>query len=180
MKSSVLGQKARPQYARMSPDKGLDLSFVGDALQYPRLQKSKLMSTMSPAEYEKVKTGRLAEVFVFSNFTRVPVEDVIAGDICAVTGLPDVSIGETICNTDDIIPLPSISVSLLRLEASYQIPQLALRMTASRPDVLVLPKSCRLCILVCKVLLLLGASLQSCPLSDVLLTGHKVTSLMSL
>lgn len=57
-----------------------------------------------------MKTGKLAEVFVFSNFTRIPVEEVIAGDICAVTGLSDVSIGETICNTDDLIPLPSISV----------------------------------------------------------------------
>ena len=65
------------------------------------------------AEYEKVKTGKLAEVFVFSNFSRVPVNEVIAGDICAVTGLSDVSIGETICNTNDVIPLPSISVSLL-------------------------------------------------------------------
>ena len=64
------------------------------------------------AEYEKVKTGKLAEVFVFSNFSRVPVEEVIAGDICAVTGLSDVSIGETICNTGDVIPLPSISVNL--------------------------------------------------------------------
>ena len=63
-----------------------------------------------------MKTGKLAEVFVFSNFTRVPVEEVVAGDICAVTGLSDVSIGETICNTNDVIPLPSISVSLLAAE----------------------------------------------------------------
>ena len=41
----------------------------------------------------------------------MPVDSVKAGDICAITGLPDVSIGETLCNTDDIIPLPSISVS---------------------------------------------------------------------
>lgn len=70
------------------------------------------------AEYEKLKTGKLAEVFVFSNFTRVPVEEVIAGDICAVTGLSDVSIGETICNTNDVIPLPSISVCLHPLSIS--------------------------------------------------------------
>lgn len=58
-----------------------------------------------------MKTGKMSEVFVFSNFTRVPVDEVVAGDICAVTGLGDVSIGETICNTDNLIPLPAISVS---------------------------------------------------------------------
>ena len=58
-----------------------------------------------------MKTAKMAEVFVFSNFTRVPVDEVVAGDICAVTGLADVSIGDTICNTDNLIPLPAISVS---------------------------------------------------------------------
>ena len=63
------------------------------------------------AETEKPRTGKATELFVFQDFGRVPVDSVKAGDICAITGLPDVSIGETLCNTDDIIPLPSISVS---------------------------------------------------------------------
>ena len=68
-----------------------------------------------------MKTGKLAEVFVFSNFSRVPVDEVVAGDICAVTGLSDVSIGETICNTGDVIPLPSISVRLFRLVTDAKV-----------------------------------------------------------
>ena len=45
---------------------------------------------------DKPRSGRVAELFVYDNFSRVPVEQAEAGDICALTGLADVSIGETI------------------------------------------------------------------------------------
>ena len=47
---------------------------------------------------------------MYDNFNRVPADDVPAGDICAVTGLPDLSIGETICDRETPIPLPTITV----------------------------------------------------------------------
>ena len=47
---------------------------------------------------------------MYDNFSRAPADEVDAGDICAVTGLPDVSIGETICSRTQPEPLPTITV----------------------------------------------------------------------
>ena len=60
---------------------------------------------------EKLRGGKISELFVYDNFSRAPADEVDAGDICAVTGLPDVSIGETICSRAQPEPLPTITVS---------------------------------------------------------------------
>ena len=59
---------------------------------------------------EKVKMGKISELFVYDNFNRVPAERVEAGDICAFTGLSDVGIGETVCPRDKPVALPTIEV----------------------------------------------------------------------
>ena len=59
----------------------------------------------------KLKTGKIAELFVYDNFNRVSAERVEAGDICAFTGLSDVGIGETVCARDAPSALPTIEVS---------------------------------------------------------------------
>ncbi len=61
---------------------------------------------------EKLRAGKVSELFVYDNFSRVPVDTVDAGDICALTGLSDVSIGETVCSREDPQPLPTITVSV--------------------------------------------------------------------
>jgi predicted membrane GTPase involved in stress response len=48
---------------------------------------------------------------VYDQFARTAVDEVAAGDICALTGLSAVSIGETICDPADVRPLPTIEVS---------------------------------------------------------------------
>jgi GTP-binding protein len=47
---------------------------------------------------------------VYDNFVRTPVDRVEAGDICAVSGLDDVRIGETLLDMVGGTPLPSIKV----------------------------------------------------------------------
>eukprot|EP00667_Euglena_gracilis_P002880 EG_transcript_2884 len=56
------------------------------------------------------RNGRVAEIFVYDNFARKAVETVTAGDICAISGLETVSIGETICENGNPRPLPTIKV----------------------------------------------------------------------
>ena len=53
----------------------------------------------------------MAELFVYDNFNRVAADRVEAGDICAFTGLADVSIGETVCTVTAPVALPTITVS---------------------------------------------------------------------
>jgi predicted membrane GTPase involved in stress response len=51
-----------------------------------------LCSSLAPG---KVRAGKVNELFVYDNFSRVPVEEVQAGDICAFTGIGD--IGVSVC-----------------------------------------------------------------------------------
>lgn len=56
------------------------------------------------------KQGKIGELFVYKDFVKQPVQDVSAGDIVAVTGLDNTRIGDTVCESDKPLPLPSISV----------------------------------------------------------------------
>ena len=55
------------------------------------------------------RNGKVNEVFVYNNFVRTGIDSVGAGDICAIAGLDDVMIGETIMS-DGAEPLPTIEV----------------------------------------------------------------------
>ncbi len=56
------------------------------------------------------RKGKITELFVYDNFNRVPADSVQAGDICCVTGMTDVSIGDTICDPSAQDALPTIAV----------------------------------------------------------------------
>ena len=49
---------------------------------------------------------RLSSLFAFEGLKRVPVESASMGEIVAVTGIEDIMIGDTICATDAVEPLP--------------------------------------------------------------------------
>lgn len=59
---------------------------------------------------EPYKKGKIGEIFTFSNMGREKAASVEAGDIVLVTGLPDISIGDTIMSKDAPAPLPPIRV----------------------------------------------------------------------
>lgn len=62
---------------------------------------------------EKATTApwRLTALSVFDGLKRVPAERVSMGDIVALTGLPDISIGDTVCAPDHIEPLPFVAIT---------------------------------------------------------------------
>ncbi len=49
------------------------------------------------------KSEKLQQVAVYKGIQRIPVEEVCAGNIAAIVGIPDAFSGETICNADDVI-----------------------------------------------------------------------------
>ena len=53
---------------------------------------------------------KLQRLFVFRGLERLEVEEVVAGDILAVTGIEDVSIGDTVAAPDQAEALPSIEI----------------------------------------------------------------------
>jgi len=57
-----------------------------------------------------VEPARVNELYVTEELDRVPVESAGAGEIVAVAGIPEVTIGETLADPDDPRPLPVIVV----------------------------------------------------------------------
>jgi GTP-binding protein len=58
----------------------------------------------------EVVAGTLGELFVTEELERVPAEEAGPGEVIAVAGLEDVTIGETLADPDDPRPLPVITV----------------------------------------------------------------------
>ncbi|CAK9165088.1 unnamed protein product [Ilex paraguariensis] len=65
--------------------------------------------------------ARVSELFVYEKFNRVPADTVEAGDICAVCGIDDIQIGETIADKNLGKPLPSIKVEEPTVKMSFSI-----------------------------------------------------------
>lgn len=57
-----------------------------------------------------IKKSRVRELYVFESLGKKKVTEVIAGDICAVVGLEDFNIGDTIADAEHPEALPVISV----------------------------------------------------------------------
>jgi GTP-binding protein len=57
-----------------------------------------------------VTRAKITELFVTDGLNRVPVEEAGPGEIVAVAGIPDITIGETLADAEDPRPLPVIHV----------------------------------------------------------------------
>jgi GTP-binding protein len=68
-----------------------------------------------------VETGRLTKLMTFSGLDRVPVDEVQAGDICAIAGLSDATIPDTIASPEVTEPLPAIPIDPPTLSMTFRI-----------------------------------------------------------
>jgi GTP-binding protein len=66
-------------------------------------------------------SGKIAQVLAFQGLERAPVEIATAGDIVAITGLPDVNIGYTVCDPETPEGLPPIAVDEPTLAMNFQV-----------------------------------------------------------
>ena len=65
--------------------------------------------------------GKVTDLFTFQGLAREPVEEVRAGDIVAVAGVPDIGIGDTIADANDPRPLPPIKVEAPTLRMTFAV-----------------------------------------------------------
>ena len=65
--------------------------------------------------------AKIGEIYVFEGLNRVPVESAMAGDIVLVSGAPEVTIGDTIC--DAMLPeaLPFVKISEPSVEMTFSV-----------------------------------------------------------
>lgn len=65
------------------------------------------------------KQFRIQKLFGYYGYKRIEIEEAEAGDIVAIAGLADISVGETICNTTDILPLPQLHIDEPTLQMTF-------------------------------------------------------------
>jgi GTP-binding protein len=64
---------------------------------------------------------KIAELHVFDRLGRAPTKEVTAGDICAVVGLEDVDIGDTIADVGQPVSLPPLRIDEPTLDMVFRI-----------------------------------------------------------
>ncbi len=65
------------------------------------------------------KSFRIQKLFGFYGYHRVEIEAAEAGDIVAIAGLADISVGETICNSNQHLPLPILHIDEPTLQMTF-------------------------------------------------------------
>ncbi len=65
--------------------------------------------------------GKLAQVFIYQGLNRTEVEAAEAGEIVAISGLPDVNIGETIASRENPVALPGMKVDEPTLRMTFGV-----------------------------------------------------------
>ena len=65
--------------------------------------------------------GKLVSIYQIEGLNRVPVESAKAGDIVCVSGLENISIGDTICSPTALEPVPFVKISEPTVEMLFMV-----------------------------------------------------------
>ena len=68
-----------------------------------------------------IKQFRIQKIFGFIGLKRIEVEEASAGDIVAIAGLPDISVGETICEVGKEEALPHLRIDEPTLQMTFGV-----------------------------------------------------------
>ncbi|MGM0413672.1 MAG: translational GTPase TypA [Bacillota bacterium] len=68
-----------------------------------------------------IKKGKINKLFSYVGLSQSEVEKVESGDIVVVTGLPEISIGDTICQPGKVEALPVIDIEEPTLSMNFQV-----------------------------------------------------------
>jgi GTP-binding protein len=68
-----------------------------------------------------IRKGKITKLFTFKGVAREEVKVASAGDIVMIAGLPDIYIGETICDDEKQEPLPAISIDEPTISLNFYV-----------------------------------------------------------
>jgi len=68
-----------------------------------------------------IKQFRVAKIFGYMGLKRIEISEAEAGDIIAISGLPDISVGETICNVGSEEALPLLRIDEPTLQMTFGV-----------------------------------------------------------
>ena len=67
------------------------------------------------------KKAKAVSLYEFDGLARVPVETSTAGNIIALSGIADITIGDTICDVNAVEPLPFVQISAPTMEMTFSV-----------------------------------------------------------
>ena len=88
-----------------------------------RIERGTIKSGMSVAvcKQEKTENGKLAKLFTYEGLKRVEAEEVSAGDIVCVSGIPDINIGDTICDVNNPEKIPFVDIDEPTVSMTFSV-----------------------------------------------------------
>ncbi|MDC0772879.1 translational GTPase TypA [Streptomyces sp. HD] len=115
--STILEHIPAPTYDEQAPLQAhvtnLDADNFLGRIALLRVEQGELRKGQTVAWIKRdgsISNVRITELMMTEALTRKPAEKAGPGDICAVAGIPDIMIGETLADTENPIPLPLITV----------------------------------------------------------------------
>ncbi len=69
----------------------------------------------------KQTNGKLVSIYQIEGLNRVAVEDAKAGDIVCISGLENISIGDTVCSPQLVEPVPFVKISEPTVEMNFSV-----------------------------------------------------------
>ena len=68
-----------------------------------------------------VKNFKIQKLYGYFGLKKIEIEEASAGNIVAIAGLSDLSVGETICNPSAILPLPKLRIDEPTLQMTFGV-----------------------------------------------------------
>ncbi|MEA4874314.1 translational GTPase TypA [Anaerorhabdus sp.] len=69
----------------------------------------------------KQQRCKVNQIFIYRGLSRVAVSEAQCGEIVMISGISDISIGDTVCNTDAVLPMPSIKIEEPTLSMNFMV-----------------------------------------------------------
>ena len=88
-----------------------------------RIERGKIKNGMpvSICKQEKNTQGKIAKLFTYMGLKRVEVDEVDAGDIVAISGIQDISIGDTICDLANPEKIPFVNIDEPTVSMTFSV-----------------------------------------------------------
>jgi GTP-binding protein len=78
--------------------------------------------TVSVAKHDgNVEKQKISSIFVYQGLNRISVKEAYSGDIVVVSGIPNISIGDTICTENKVNPMETIKIEEPTLSMNFLI-----------------------------------------------------------
>lgn len=68
-----------------------------------------------------IHQGKTNQIFVYKGLSRISVDEIQCGEICMISGIPDINIGDTLCPVGAPDPMPAIKIEEPTLSMNFMV-----------------------------------------------------------